>query len=158
MRCAILGVVLVTVASTGCGNQAAGITYVAPDDPQMQAAINKARATVPQFVRALRSPGRTRSGFAVKAPFSDGRKEEHIWLSPVTYDGKTFRGTVNNEPVDVKTVRFGQQVEVEPARISDWMYTDNKNLVGGFTLRVIRERMSERERADFDRGVPFTFN
>jgi len=39
--------------------------------------------------------------------------------------------------------------------ISDWLYLEDDLLVGGFTLRVIRDRMSPVERMQFDASVPF---
>ena len=49
----------------------------------------------------------------------------------------SFQGTVNNEPEKVKTVKMGQKVTVA-AKISDWMYVENRKLVGGYTMRVLR--------------------
>jgi uncharacterized protein YegJ (DUF2314 family) len=35
------------------------------------------------------------------------------------------------------------------------MYIDKGRLKGGFTIRVMRDKMSAKERADFDKNVPF---
>ena len=94
------------------------VTYVADDDPQMNAAMEKARSSVNKFVAALRSPKPGQSGFAVKMAFTDSNGTKHMWLSPVSYDGKSFHGTVNNEPEKVKSVKIGQKVSVEPSKIS----------------------------------------
>ncbi len=87
--------------------------------------------------------------------FRDGDKGEHMWLTPVTFDGLRFQGTVNNHSEIVSTVKLGDRVSVEPAKISDWMFVENGKLVGGYTLRVLRENLSAGERAEFDKGVPF---
>ena len=87
--------------------------------------------------------------------FTDGKNTEHMWLSPVNYDGRVFRGTVNNDPEMVKNVRSGQQASVEPSKLSDWMYVENGKLVGGYTLRALRDAMSPKERREFDKSVPF---
>jgi hypothetical protein len=92
------------------------------------------------------------------APFTDGGNVEHMWLTPVTYDGSKFAGTVNNEPEKVKSVKWGQKVTVAPDKISDWMYIWDRKLVGGETLRVLRSAMTPAERAEFDRSVPFTID
>jgi hypothetical protein len=42
-----------------------------------------------------------------------------------------------------------------PEEISDWMYVDNGRLVGGTTVRVLRNSASEEEGAEFDQSVPF---
>jgi uncharacterized protein YegJ (DUF2314 family) len=117
----------------------------------MNAAMEKARKSVDTFTAALKAPKAGQTGFAIKKKFSDGTHVEHMWLQPVTYDGKVFEGEVNNVPADIKGVALGQKVRVAPEEISDWMYLEHGKLVGGYTIRVLREKMSAREREDFDR-------
>jgi uncharacterized protein YegJ (DUF2314 family) len=153
-----LGTVAVVVfALAGCGKKhpALKVTYVADDDPRMNAAMEKARATVKTFVAALKSPKAGQSAFSIKMAFTDGGNTEHMWLTPVTFDGSKFTGTVNNEPEKVKSVKMGQKVTVASDKISDWMYIENRKLVGGETLRVLRDALTPAERADFDKSVPF---
>lgn len=156
-RIALVGAL---VLAAGCGRKhpADRITYVAEDDPRMTAAVAKARASTDKFVAALRSPKPGQTAFSVKAPFTDGGETEHMWLTPVTFDGKAFQGTVNNEPAKVHTVKLGQRVTVEAGKISDWMYLEKGKLVGGHTLRVLRDTMPAAERAEFDKTVPFVID
>ena len=53
---------------------------------------------------------------------------------------------------------MGQKVTVEPSKISDWMFVQNGRLVGGYTLRVLRDAMSPSERKEFDKNVPFVID
>jgi uncharacterized protein YegJ (DUF2314 family) len=131
------------------------VTSVSDDDPRMNAAMDKARSTVDSFIAALTSPKPGQSEFAVKMAFTDRDKTEVMWIAPVSYDGKMFRGTVSNEPQSVFTVKMGQTVTVEPSGIADWMYSQDGKLVGAYTLRVLRETLSPGERAEFDREVRF---
>ncbi len=157
MRRPVETLLFVVLVIAGCGQKqlADKVTYVADNDPRMNAAIEKARATVDTFIAEVKAPKPGESAFSVKKPFTDGGQTEHFWLSEVSYDGKNFHGVVANEPNDVKNVELGQNVEVSPAEISDWMYIDNGKLVGGTTLRVLRDSLSPAERADFDKHVPF---
>jgi uncharacterized protein YegJ (DUF2314 family) len=150
-------VAVLTIAVAGCGRKhpADKVTYVAEDDPRMKAGMEKARSSVNTFIAALKLPKPGQSAFSVKMAFTDGTNTEHMWLTPVSYDGKNFQGTVNNEPEKVKNVKLGQRVTVEPSKISDWMYVENRKLVGGQTLRVLRDALTPAERADFDKSVPF---
>lgn len=50
-----------------------------------------------------------------------------------------------------------QRVEFEPLYISDWMYIEDGYLVGGYTTRVIRDRMTEEERKKHDAQAPYKF-
>ncbi|HEV8071908.1 MAG TPA: DUF2314 domain-containing protein [Planctomycetaceae bacterium] len=131
------------------------VIHVRPDDPRMNAAIEKARASVGTFIAALQSPKPGQVGFGVKAKFTDGRHDEHIWLDDVTYDGVNFQGTIGNEPEMVNNVKNGQTATVAPAEISDWMYIENRKLVGGETIRVLRDSVSPSERAELDKSVNF---
>jgi len=157
MRHPLTILVVLTIATTGCGKKAAEdkVTMVADDDPRMNAAIAKARSTVTTFTAALRSPKRSQTSFSIKMAFHDGKQTEHMWLTRVSFDGKNFQGTVNNEPRMVSNVKMGQQASVESEKISDWMFVENHKLVGGYTIRVLRDAMPEAERADFDKSVPF---
>ena len=158
MGCRILATVAVlALGLVGCSKKhpADKVTNVADDDPRMNAAIEQARSSVNTFIAALRSPKAGQSAFSIKMAFTDGGNTEHMWLTPVSYDGTNFQGTVNNEPQKVKNVKMGQKVAVEPSKISDWMYVENRKLVGGQTLRVLRDALTPAERADFDKSVPF---
>ena len=152
-----LGVMIMLLTLAGCGKKqpADKVTWVADDDPRMNTAMEKARSTVQNFIDALKAPRAGQSAFSIKVAFADGADTEHMWLTPVTYDGTNFQGTVNNEPEKVKSVKMGQKVSVVPAKISDWMYLDNRKLVGGYTTRVLRDALTPAERADFDKSVPF---
>jgi uncharacterized protein YegJ (DUF2314 family) len=157
MRCCLALFVVLVVALAGCGKKHAAdkVTYVADDDPAMNTAMEKARSTVATFITALKSPKAGQSSFSVKMAFTDGGNTEHMWLTPVTFDGTNFQGAVNNEPEKVKTVKLGQRATVARDKISDWMYVENGKLVGGETLRVLRAGLTPAERADFDKSVPF---
>ncbi len=121
----------------------------------MNAAIAKARSTFDTFVTALRAPKKSQSRFSVKIRISNGDGSEHFWLSDVRYDGSVISGKIDNEPETVSTVKLGQAVSARPAEISDWMYVDRGKLVGGYTLRALRDRLSPSDRAEFDRSLPF---
>ena len=149
---------LAVMLNSGCAKRPVveQVVAVSADDPGMNAAIAKARATVGTFVTALRAPKKSQSGFAVKVRITDEGANEHFWLSDVRYDGSEFSGKIANDPERVFTVEVDQVVSARAAEISDWMYVDNGKLVGGYTVRVLRDRLSSSDRAEFDRTMPFT--
>jgi uncharacterized protein YegJ (DUF2314 family) len=158
VRLAVVCLAVVAMAFRyGCShrNSPDKVIHVSPDDPRMNAAIAKARASVGTFIAALQSPKPGQTGFNVKAKFSDSGHDEHIWLDNVTYDGTNFQGTIANEPEMVKNVKNGQRVTVPAAEISDWMYLENRKLVGGETVRVLHASLSPADRANFDKSVDF---
>lgn len=153
----IVSTALLAAMFSGCGN--AGpvdrVTYIKDDDPKMNAAMEKARSTVQTFITALKAPKAGQTGFAIKKRFKDGDKGEHMWVSPVIFDGANFKGKINNDPQIVTNVKNGQAVTIAPDEISDWMFIDGRKLVGGETLRVLRDTLPVEERAAFDKSVPF---
>ena len=50
-----------------------------------------------------------------------------------------------------------QKVDFHPSQITDWMYIDKGRLVGGYTTRLIRARMTPAERAALDKASPYKF-
>ena len=128
---------------------------VEDDDPEMVAAISKARQTVGQFIAAMENPTSVQENFSVKVLVEEGDAGEHMWLLPVRLEGSTFVGTLSNEPVEVTHVEIGDELRVEKNEISDWMYVDQGKVVGGFSLRVLMERASPAEREAMQKAVQF---
>ncbi len=155
-KCQVLLAALIVV-TCGCKSERPydPVTLVAHDDPAMNAAIDRARATVDEFITALQSPGASQSSFVVKKGFQEGEQVEHMWIGEVTTDGNTFTGYVQNEAQLIGNIRLGQRVVVAKSEISDWMYIDNGKLVGGFTVRALRDRLSQQARDEFDQSIPF---
>lgn len=132
-----------------------GVMAVKNDDPEMTAAMSRAQETLPQFISALRLPSPSQSDFTIKVGFTDAGDTEYMWVTPVTYDGTKFNGKLDNDPVQVRNVKLGDAVSVEPNRVADWMYVDDGKLVGGYTLRVLRDRMTPAQRRRYDESRPF---
>jgi uncharacterized protein YegJ (DUF2314 family) len=133
------------------------ITFVPAADSAMQGAIERARATVPEFLRSLKNPSATQTYASVKLPLWEGDTVEHVWLSHVTYDGERFHGRIDNEVETLRGWGLGDTVSVLPDSISDWLVIDDSIATGGFSVRVLRDRLSHRERAQWDADAPYRF-
>jgi uncharacterized protein len=135
-------------------------------DPEMQRAYERARGTFRYFWREIAWDRRrlipTLDLACVKAPFSDsqpsgggptsgGRFEvEHMWISDVNFDGRRVSGVLLNSPNSLLTIQEGDAVSMPLAEISDWMYTMQDDVYGGFTIDLMRSRMGRSERAQHD--------
>lgn len=126
------------------------------NDAQMDAAILEAKANIGQFIAAFTRPTDRQKNFLVKVVFDEGEQREHIWIADLGFAGDKLRGTVANEP-NLPGLKFMQKVEFEPRYISDWMYIEDGYLIGGYTTRVIRDRMTADERKAHDAGAPYKF-
>jgi len=122
----------------------------------MEAAIREAKANFKQFLDAFFKPRSQQRSFLVKVVFDEGEQREHIWLADLNFLGAKLTGVVANDP-KLPSLRFKQRVEFEPSYISDWMYIDDGYLFGGYTTRVIRDRMTPEEREAHDAEAPYKF-
>jgi uncharacterized protein YegJ (DUF2314 family) len=133
------------------------MTYVSGEDVAMNQAIQTARGFLPTFRAALADQSSSRSRFAVKVAFAYGTAggHEHIWLTEPAFAAGRVTGVVSNEPVDVTTLRIGQRITAPEADVSDWMYLESGVLRGGYTLRVLLDRLLPAERAEMLRQMDF---
>lgn len=141
------------------------------DDKEMEQAASKSRQTFKYFWREMAwehrriIPGLELA--AVKASFSDppeiraknpgGLEVEHMWLLEVEFDGKQIQGTLINAPHSLKTFHEGDRVTNAGKQLFDWMYVIAGNVYGGFTVDLLRSRMSKSERAQHDKAWGFDF-
>ena len=121
------------------------VVNVEDDDPEMVAAIAKARDTLPQFWQVFDKRERGESKFSLKVKITDKKGTEHFWATDIERrDGKTM-GTINNDPNIVASVKLGDRIEIPEADISDWLYMRGGKMVGNETLRPLLKKMSAAE-------------
>ncbi len=118
-----------------------------PNDEELQRATERARASLDDFLAALRSPRTGQSHFLVKAAIGG----EAMWVGTLRWDGESFNGTLSNEPFAAAGPRAGAKVTVARDAVLDWMYIEQGKLRGGYTIRVLRGRTKVNP------GWPFAF-
>jgi uncharacterized protein YegJ (DUF2314 family) len=131
---------------------------VGPNDSQMREAIQHARETFQDFWRQT-DQGRIGTPL-LKVGLGDAGtpgKGEFVWVAPLSFDGQTVTGTVTSAPVKIRSISAGQRVTFPLAQVGDWLYIKDGKLVGGFTVRLLRSRLSEQERRIHDSHYPFAF-
>lgn len=130
------------------------VVMVSDEDALMNAAKDQAQKTFATFLGEMAAP-HPNTHYSVKLMFQDGDAVEHIWVNQLTYEGGVLTGVVDNEPVNVKNVRLGQNVVVFVDRVSDWLILRDGKYLGGYTIRVLRDRMTpvEREQLDSQMGA-----
>jgi uncharacterized protein YegJ (DUF2314 family) len=121
------------------------VVNVEDNDPEMVAAIAKARDTLPQFWQVFDKPERGESGFSVKVKITDKKGTEHFWATDIERrDGKIW-GAINNDPNIVASVKLGDRIEIPEADISDWLYMRDRKMVGNRTLIPLLKTMPPKE-------------
>ena len=129
---------------------------VAASDPEMLATVKEARATLSQFLETVQHHDSSSYNFAVKMPFTDGERPEYIWLGEPAFKNGKWYGTVDNTPDYTHAVKEGERVSFDPTQVTDWNYTRNGELMGGYSIRLLRSRMTPEERAEFDKSTGWT--
>jgi len=125
--------------------------YATPsEDKEMNDAILAAKNTLDQFDRALESNKFDTSTFALKIRFPTSTGAEHIWATSIAIREGHYFGIVDNLPELTTKVKLGDRIQLDKENITDWMYGDNGMLRGGYTIRLIRSRMTKDEREKFD--------
>jgi uncharacterized protein YegJ (DUF2314 family) len=137
------------------------------NDPEMQHAHQQAQSSFRFFWRELSwerrriVPGLDMT--MVKLPFTDGPRTdgnseyEHMWLEDIGFDGDVISGTLLNAPNWLTSVRKGDQVSAPFSHLTDWMMTVDGRAYGGFTVNLMRSRMSRRERDQHDQAWGLDF-
>ena len=123
------------------------LVLVKDDDAEMAAAVAEAKRRWPEFLSAWKN--RTPQGrFDVKASFADtpGGAGELMWVGVQSIDGENVGGMLKNQPHNLKTIKSGDAVTVSAKEVVDFAYTDRSENVGGFTDRVLLERMNRQRR------------
>ena len=130
------------------------MVYIPNEDERMNWAIEKASLTLWYFEESLNQPKSFQTYFSIKVKIMDGEIGEHIWLTEPNFDefGNLF-GVVGNVPVDVTTVKLDQKIGVDRNYISDWMIIEQGRLIGGYTIRAIRDGIPDAEKAQFDESI-----
>jgi uncharacterized protein YegJ (DUF2314 family) len=133
------------------------IYSVESDDKEMNEAIKKSRLTFDDFLTTFKNKKRNQSNFSVKMPFPTNYGAEHIWLVNIESKAEKLFGQVDNVPESVTSIKLGDKIEINRNKISDWFYIEDNKLIGGLTIRVLRDRMTPIERKQFDREFGVTF-
>ncbi|SHK01973.1 DUF2314 domain-containing protein [Epilithonimonas mollis] len=126
------------------------------DDNEMSSAIELANKTLVDFDEALKFS--ENQNFALKIRYDINDKSEHIWAVNIVKSDEDYFGIIDNLPNSEINIKLNEKVKIEKEKISDWMFSKNGKLVGGFTIRVLRNKMSELEKEKFDREFIFSID
>ena len=155
----ILSIIVILIFALSCNNiqkeklekeNEHDIIGVESDDSEMNLAIEKAKLNIENFDSALKSNNPKFLNFSVKKPYKTVSGNEHIWISDVVLKGDSYLGVIGNTPEYTGEIKLGDTVLVEKREISDWMYIDENKLKGGYTIRALRNKLSESEKKEFD--------
>lgn len=127
--------------------------------------MKTARDRFPEFWSILSADYRrvipVYAGAMAKAYFCDSdapQSGEHMWVQQIDFDGKMISVVLADRPRHIRGVRPGQRVNFPVERLSDWFYVEDGKVVGAFTVRLLRTRMTNGQRREHDSHYPFRFD
>ena len=111
-------------------------------DPAMQAAIKKARKTLPDFWAAKAKNDDAYYSFSIKAGLKTSDDSlEHIWVADISRDGEKITGTLSNVPADLPNLNIGDEVSFSKDEVTDWQYVYDGKVYGHYTTAVLIKTM-----------------
>ncbi|XYD12666.1 DUF2314 domain-containing protein (plasmid) [Methylobacterium sp. NMS12] len=154
----LLGAIVVAAAAAAQPvydtSRRGGTVEVLTDDPAMEAAKARGRATLPEFLATVAAPQPGQSDFAVKVGFTGRTREgaarvEYFWVTPFTIRGERITGVLGNRPVYATQLRAGQRVSFGRDEVVDWNYREDGIMRGNFTGCAVLRKSSAEDRARF---------
>ncbi len=128
------------------------------DDADISAAMDKARATVGEFLAALQKPAANQKQFMVRKAFParEAARQQILWVNQVTFDGALLHGVADDKTAAVGAgIPLDGKVAFPPAEICDWMFNEDGKAVGGYMLRALKKKMTEDEWAKIAAQITF---
>jgi uncharacterized protein YegJ (DUF2314 family) len=124
----------------------AEIIPVEGDNAEMNAAMDEARRRLPEFRKALEADWQRMIPVIdrpfIKAQFASAEtgEVEHMWVEVREFDGDLVIGELANDPNEIPELSQGDEVRVPSEEVSDWIYYQGEETVGGFTLALLNRR------------------
>lgn len=115
--------------------------------PELLAESAKERSKLPELRKLFNAGLAPGELIEVKAPFSTANGDrEWMWVEVTNWKGEQIRGTLENEPAEVKTLQAGQIVEVQEQDIFDYIHQFADKRVEGNTTSEIIQKISKGEK------------
>jgi uncharacterized protein YegJ (DUF2314 family) len=146
------------------------LRYAGPKDAgDLQQARQQAQDNLDQFIQAVTNPKEGQNGFAVKKKFTNQDSAdaddaavidaEYMWVAVTEYKGEgetpLFRGTLDNQPEILKEILSkGDEVEVTLNEVEDWVYIENGQRKGGWSIDVLAKKTSDEADAAGEEESP----
>jgi uncharacterized protein YegJ (DUF2314 family) len=112
-------------------------------DPDMAAAMRKARASLPEFFKLAASPKPSMKNFQVKVAVRHSTGREFFWIRPFERKGNSFSGQLANTPRVIQHLKAGDTITFRENEIVDWTYFEDGKMRGHYTMCPLLKRESK---------------
>lgn len=130
-------------------------TTVSTQNEAVNAAIEKAKRTLPDFFARLDKPQRGDTDFQIKIRFVTNQPPngEHVWARDVRRDGTNVTATITTVPRNIPDLRQGQRVTVPITQVTDWLVESGGKYHGAYTVRALLPYMNKEEADEMRRSL-----
>lgn len=124
--------------------------FAGEKDADMRMAAHKAQVSLDEFDQRLKDPpvGQTRIG--LRGIFESQGETEYLWLRNVSIVPGGYRGMIISPPT-LPGFALDQEVVLPRAAVADWYAVEGGYLIAGYSLRLMRSRLSPEARARADK-------
>ena len=126
------------------------------NDKTMNEIIDDARKNIDIFISKLKNHDENEWAFQVKYPFqikdNTSYNVEHIWLSDIFVKEDQYYGIVSNDPYYIKNIKYGDIVQFDINKITDWMYYKEDKIIGGKSIKYLLEKIPENQRTQEEKS------
>jgi uncharacterized protein YegJ (DUF2314 family) len=63
-----------------------------------------------------------------------------MWVTVTGIENDVIYGTLDSDPVNVTSVKADERVKVRLSDLNDWIYMEEKTVIGGFTTKVLMRK------------------
>jgi uncharacterized protein YegJ (DUF2314 family) len=141
------------------------------DDEALVSSVEKAKETLPHFKTAFSKPRYKAAYFMVKSRFVnrdeageeailwqahfagqyDAQETTHIWLAVNDVLGELLFCSTFESPENSIGLHERASFVLQDGNVEDWLINDGGRLYGGFSIRLMRYAVAEKDRDSFDR-------
>jgi len=142
-----LALAIATAVHINAGVAEENFASIPVEDPDMAAAKQKARETLPDFLVLAKTPRPTMEHLSLKIRIEKGDQKEFFWVHPFEQKEGVFSGVVKSKPRFVRNVTYGQHIHFTEAEVADWLYIENGRMKGNYTACAVikREPLEQQE-------------
>ncbi|MDR1277719.1 MAG: DUF2314 domain-containing protein [Treponema sp.] len=162
-----VSLLLISLLCLSCGKKSARFPsppvpadltlHRARDDEDLARIAQNARDTLPVFFRRLQTPLSGDGNFRLKYPLAadprSGFSREQVWLMDIRFKDSVYSGVLANTPYYVSGVARGERINFNIEEITDWMFTWEEKIIGGFSIKYLLEQIPEYERDEEQRRI-----
>ena len=115
----------------------------------MEAAKQKGRSTLPQFLATARAPKPSMSTFALKVGIPAPYGFEYVWVRPFEKRENDYVDRLRNDVQSTSDLKVGDMISFGEGDIIDWSYLDDGKMKGNFTACALLETGPKEDKEAF---------